>query len=335
MDALSPDQPLRPDEFLTRLRQHSGPELAAVDGCIRRWLDSDVPLIREVGEHLIRAGGKRLRPLMVLLVAGALGARGEVPVTLAAIIEFIHTATLLHDDVVDESDLRRGRQTANAVYGNAASVLVGDFLYSRSFQMMVSLGLPRVMEILADTTNAIAEGEVLQLIAIRDPDFGESRYYEVIRRKTAILFAAAARLGVVAAGQSATLEQQLATAGLELGMAFQIADDALDYSGEVGQIGKNLGDDLAQGKLTLPLLLALKRAEAAAAARLRQILDARDRERLPEVVQLIRESDALAGTLAQARTHAAAAREGFAALPDSAERDLLLGLCDFALARDH
>ncbi|PKM05992.1 MAG: octaprenyl-diphosphate synthase, partial [Gammaproteobacteria bacterium HGW-Gammaproteobacteria-5] len=244
-------------------------DMAAVNTLIRQQLASDVVLINQIGEHIIGAGGKRLRPMLVLLAAKALGYQGHEHVNLAAIIEFIHTATLLHDDVVDESDLRRGRKTANALWGNAASVLVGDFLYSRSFQMMVGLHRMAVMQVLADTTNAIAEGEVLQLLHVNNPDVDEAAYQRVIERKTAILFAAATRLGALLAGANTATQEAMADYGMHLGLAFQIADDVLDYTADAQALGKNLGDDLAEGKATLPVIHAIAHADAGSRARLR------------------------------------------------------------------
>ena len=238
-----------------------GDDMQAVDRALRQALDSDVFLIRQVAEHIVGGGGKRLRPALLLLVAGATGYRGSDQHVLAAVVEMIHTATLLHDDVVDESDLRRGHATANAAFGNAASVLVGDFLYSRAFQMMVGVSRMRVLEILADATNAIAEGEVLQLMNAGDADLTETAYIDVIQRKTARLFEAAARLGAVLGGADAPLEDALARYGMHMGTAFQLVDDLLDYSGDATAIGKNLGDDLAEGKMTLPLIRALATGE--------------------------------------------------------------------------
>src|SRR5687767_6541983 len=230
-------------------------DLARVDTLIRRRLESDVALVRQVAEYLVGSGGKRLRPAILLLSCGALGHRSEARLPLAAVVEFIHTATLLHDDVVDASDLRRGRHTANAAFGNAAAVLVGDFLYSRAFQMMVEADDMRVMQVLAEATNTIAAGEVMQLMGSHDPEVDEEHYLEVIRRKTAKLFEAAARLGGVLAGAPA-FEESLAAYGRHVGTAFQLIDDVLDYSGDAGEIGKSLGDDLAEGKPTLPLIYA-------------------------------------------------------------------------------
>src|SRR5438105_3769263 len=235
-------------------------DMRRVDELIAARLESDVALVRKVAEYLVAAGGKRLRPALLLLACGALGYRGEARLSAAAVIEFIHTATLLHDDVVDESDLRRGRPTSNAAFGNASSVLVGDFLYSRSFQMMVDVGSMRVMRILADATNRIAEGEVLQLMNIHDPTVDEARYLRVVECKTATLFEAAARIGAVLCGAEAPLEQACARYGATLGTAFQIIDDVLDYDGDPHEIGKRVGDDLREGKATLPVIHALRQA---------------------------------------------------------------------------
>ncbi len=236
------------------------PDMQRVDALIRRRLASDVLLVNQVAEHIVAGGGKRLRPMLVLLAARAAGYRGDDHVQAAAIVEFIHTATLLHDDVVDDSDLRRGRSTANSIWGNSASILVGDYLYSRAFQMMVELDRMRIMQVMADTTNAIAEGEVLQLMHLNNPDTDEAAYRRVIERKTAVLFAAATRLGAILAGLPREQEDQLASFGMELGFAFQIADDVLDYVADAQALGKNLGDDLAEGKATLPVIHALAQA---------------------------------------------------------------------------
>ncbi|GMU44693.1 MAG: geranylgeranyl pyrophosphate synthase [Lysobacterales bacterium] len=309
-------------------------DMARVDALIRHELRSDVVLINQIGDHIVGAGGKRLRPLLVLLSART---NVEEPQTgaiaLAAIIEFIHTATLLHDDVVDESGLRRGRQTANALWGNAASVLVGDFLYSRAFQMMVGLDRMTIMRVLADTTNAIAEGEVLQLLHMGDPDLTEARYFEVIRRKTAILFAAACRLGGLVAGLDDSRQDALHRYGMALGIAFQIADDVLDYVGDAAAIGKNLGDDLAEGKTTLPLIIAQRRAGTAQVEVLRSAIRKGDRSALPAVIAAIRDTDALEGAIAQAREHAAAARRELQSLSSSVWRNALADLADYSVQR--
>ncbi|MEO8922119.1 MAG: polyprenyl synthetase family protein [Caldimonas sp.] len=307
--------------------------MAAVDALIRTRLASDVVLINQVAEHIIGGGGKRLRPMLHLIAARAAGYAGRSHVQLAALIEFIHTSTLLHDDVVDESDLRRGRQTANAVWGNAASVLVGDFLYSRSFQMMVELGSMRVMRILADTTNRIAEGEVLQLLNIGNPDTGEQAYLDVIERKTAVLFAAATQLGAVLAGLPADQEDALARYGLDLGFAFQIADDVLDYVSDAGTLGKNIGDDLAEGKPTLPLIVAIARSEPAQAARLRRAIESGGLDALDEVLAAIHATGALDASLAHARMYSQRARSALAALSASDARDALAALADYAVDR--
>jgi octaprenyl-diphosphate synthase len=310
-------------------------DMAAVDALIRARLASDVVLINQIAEHIIGGGGKRLRPILVLLAAQAMGYQGRHHVLLAAVVEFIHTATLLHDDVVDESDLRRGRKTANALWGNAASVLVGDFLYSRSFQMMVEADDMRVMRILADTTNRIAEGEVLQLLNIHNPDVDEAAYLRVIERKTAVLFSAATRLGGLLGGVPAAHEEALASYGLNLGFAFQIADDVLDYVSDAGTLGKNIGDDLAEGKATLPLIYALERAEPAQAASLRRAIETGGLDSLDNIVAAIRDSGALelARTRAQGFAHAAIA--ALSTLPQSAARDALHVLSDYALRRSH
>lgn len=308
-------------------------DMAAVDALIRTRLASDVVLINQVAEHIIGGGGKRLRPTLHVLAARAAGYDGAQHPQLAAVIEFIHTSTLLHDDVVDESNLRRGRKTANAVWGNAASVLVGDFLYSRSFQMMVELDSMRIMRILADTTNRIAEGEVLQLLNIGNPDTSEQAYLDVIERKTAVLFAAATRLGAVLAGLPAAQEDALARYGLDLGYAFQIADDVLDYASDAGTLGKNIGDDLAEGKPTLPLIIAIERSAPAQAAMLKQAIQSGGLAALDEVLAAIHATDALDASRERAHAYARSAREALCALPASDARDALGALADYAVDR--
>lgn len=309
-------------------------DIAAVDQLIRTELRSDVVLINRIGEHIISAGGKRLRPLLVLLAARACKlSDGDAAVRLAAVVEFIHTATLLHDDVVDESELRRGRQTANALWGNAASVLVGDFLYSRAFQLMVGLDRMAVMRLMADTTNAIAEGEVLQLLHMGDPDVDEQRYLEVVRRKTAVLFAAGCQLGAIAASQDSARQQALYRYGMALGIAFQIADDVLDYTGNAQQIGKQLGDDLAEGKMTLPLILAQRRGSPEQVDTIRTAICDQRREALTAVVHAIRETDALDGALEQAQQYADEAQAALADLEPGSYRDALADLARFAVCR--
>ncbi|MBW8809624.1 polyprenyl synthetase family protein [Lysobacter capsici] len=310
-------------------------DMAAVDALIRRRLASDVVLINQVAEYIVGAGGKRLRPMLLLLAAGALNHRGPDAHQLAAVVEFIHTATLLHDDVVDESDLRRGRKTANAVWGNAASVLVGDFLYSRSFQLMVELDRLEVMKILADTTNAIAEGEVLQLLHVRNPDTDEAAYLRVIERKTAVLFAAATRLGAVLAGADAQVQQRLHDYGMALGYAFQIADDVLDYASDAQTLGKNLGDDLAEGKATLPLIHAIAHSDDATRARLRAAVEHGDTDAMPEVLAAIRATGGLDYSRRRAEDYADAADAALEGLEDNDYTAALRGLARYAVSRDH
>ena len=310
-------------------------DMAAVDALIRRRLASDVVLINQVAEHIIAAGGKRLRPMLLLLAARALGHQGADAHQLAAVVEFIHTSTLLHDDVVDESDLRRGRKTANALWGNAASVLVGDFLYSRSFQMMVELDRMEVMQVLADTTNRIAEGEVLQLLHVRNPDVDEAAYLRVIERKTAVLFAAATRLGALLAGADEATQQRLHDYGLHLGHAFQIADDVLDYSADEAALGKHLGDDLAEGKATLPLIHAMAHSDAATRARLRSIVEQGDIDALPEVIAAIHAQGSLDYSRARATEYARAAEAALDGLDGNDALAALHGLARYATDRDH
>lgn len=316
-------------------------DMARVDALIRRRLASDVVLINQVAEHIVAAGGKRLRPMLLLLAAAACGKRdadgdgvGADAHQLAAVVEFIHTSTLLHDDVVDESDLRRGRSTANAVWGNAASVLVGDFLYSRSFQLMVELDSMEVQRILADTTNRIAEGEVLQLLHVRNPDTDEDAYLRVIERKTAVLFAAATRLGAVLAGADAATCDALHDYGLNLGYAFQIADDVLDYSADEAALGKHLGDDLAEGKATLPLIHAMAHADEAVRALLRRAIEEGDAGAMPTVLEAIAAARSLDYSLARAHDYAEAAEAALDGLEDGPHVAALRGLARYAISRD-
>jgi octaprenyl-diphosphate synthase len=320
---------------LEQLQKLLAADMQAVDQVIRDRLHSDVVLVKQVAEYIIGGGGKRLRPALVLLSAGALGYQGTTHHTLAAVVEFIHTATLLHDDVVDESALRRGQPTANTLFGNAASVLVGDFVYSRAFQMMVSAGDMRVLEVLADATNVIAEGEVLQLMNCRNADIDEESYLRVIRYKTAKLFEAAGRLGAILAGASAETERALATYGSHLGTAFQLIDDVLDYSGEAGVIGKNIGDDLAEGKPTLPLIYAMRKGTAEQAALVRRAVSTEGLAELEGVLAAIRGSGALEYTQRQAQAEADAARDALSAIPASQYRDSLIQLASFAVTRSH
>ena len=315
------------------LKPAIGADMAAVDRVLRTSLASDVALIRQVAEYIIAGGGKRLRPAVLLLAASACGYRGEAHHTLAAVIEMIHTATLLHDDVVDESSLRRGHATANAEFGNAAAVLVGDFLYSRAFQLMVGVDRMRVLAIMADATNVIAEGEVLQLMHAGDAALTETAYFEVIRRKTAKLFEAAGRLGAVLGAAGDAPEESLAAYGLHLGTAFQIMDDVLDYSGDAAAIGKNLGDDLAEGKMTLPLIRALEVGNAKDAALIRHAIGGGGLTDFRPVVDTLERTGALAYARERAIGASRAAAASLAVLPPSAAAASLLQLATFASDR--
>jgi octaprenyl-diphosphate synthase len=309
--------------------------MQAVNLVIREQLRSEVALVNQISEYIIGAGGKRIRPALVLLFANAFGYRGSHQHTLAAIIEFIHTATLLHDDVVDESSLRRGRETANALFGNAASVLVGDFLYSRAFQMMVGIGNMRVMRILADATNVIAEGEVLQLLNMHDPDLTEDSYLQVIRSKTAKLFEAATELGALVAGASDPEIEAAAEYGRSLGTAFQLIDDVLDYSGNAADIGKNVGDDLREGKPTLPLIYVMQNGTPAQRQLVRTCIESGDAGHFAEILQAISSSGALDYTKRAAERAAQRAAEAIVGLPHGQFKDSLLQLCAFAVDRNH
>ncbi len=323
---------------LPRIQALAAADMASVDALIRTRLASDVVLINQVSEHIVSAGGKRLRPMLVVLAGQATATGGRTGADhhqLAAIVEFIHTSTLLHDDVVDESDLRRGRSTANAIWGNAASVLVGDFLYSRSFQLMVELDRMEVMQVLADTTNRIAEGEVLQLLHVRNPDTDEAAYLRVIERKTAVLFAAGTRLGALASGADAATQQALYDYGMNLGYAFQIADDVLDYTADAADLGKNLGDDLAEGKATLPLIHAMAGSDAATRERLRAIVQDGDSTSMPEVLAAIHATGGLDYSRRRAMDYAVAAEAALAGLPESEALAALRGLARYAVERTH
>jgi octaprenyl-diphosphate synthase len=309
------------------------PEMQAVDRVIRESLHSDVLLVRQVAEHIIASGGKRLRPALVILSAGAFGYSGIAHHRLAAIVEFIHTATLLHDDVVDQSSLRRGRATSNAVFGNAASVLVGDFVYSRAFQMMIEVGQMRVLEVLAEATNVIAEGEVLQLMNCHNADVDEAGYLQVIRCKTAKLFEAATRLGAVISGASAHDEKAMTDYGMHLGTAFQLIDDVLDYSGSATEMGKNVGDDLAEGKPTLPLICAMRNGSPEQSAQVREAIECGGIVDLNSILEAIRYTGALDYARAQAQDEARLARDALGHLPRSSQLDCLLELTRFAVDR--
>jgi len=307
----------------------------AMDEVIRVKLHSDVVLVRQVGEYIINSGGKRLRPALVILSAGTFGYTGKHHHNLAAIIEFIHTATLLHDDVVDASELRRSKATANALFGNAASVLVGDFLYSRAFQMMVEVDNMRIMQVLADATNTIAEGEVLQLLNCRNPDVNEENYLQVIRYKTAKLFEAATRLGAILCNATPAEEESMAAYGMHLGTAFQLTDDMLDYSGDYHDTGKNLGDDLAEGKPTLPLIYAMKTGSKEQATIVRNAIKQGGEGCLQAVLEVIQMTDALGYARQKAEAESCMASAEISSLPNSNYKECLLQLATFAVARNY
>jgi octaprenyl-diphosphate synthase len=328
---------------LTQIRDLVGSDLAAVDQVIRTRLDSAVPLVSQVAEHIVAGGGKRLRPLVVVLSAhAAAGGRplgGDQHIQAAGFVEFIHTATLLHDDVVDHSSMRRGRDTANALFGNEASVLVGDFVYSRAFQMMAAIGVQRVMEIMAEATNVIAEGEVLQLMNAQDPDTTEQRYLEVIHRKTAKLFEAGAEVAAVLAGGSLQVQRALAAYGQRLGVAFQLIDDVLDYRSDPATRGKNLGEDLAEGKMTLPLIHALRHATGSDRDLIRTAVERAGDEAAPEqdlgrVVACIERSGGLEYARERALLESHAAAAALAPLEKTPYRDALAALAEVAVGRD-
>lgn len=308
-------------------------DMRAVDTLIRDSLRSDVNLVSQVAEYIVASGGKRLRPLIVLLAAKALGYAGRMHINAAAIIEFIHTATLLHDDVVDHSERRRGRDTANTVFGNQATVLVGDFLYSRAFQMMVDIGSMRVMQILADATNTIAAGEVMQLMNVHDPNVTEENYRMVIYRKTARLFEAGAQIAAVLAERSTAEESAMVTYGRSLGTAFQLVDDALDYDASPDELGKNLGDDLAEGKPTLPLIYAMNRGSAADRAMIRQAIEEGGIDKLPEIQAVIESTGALQYTAARAQEAADLAIDALSGIPDSEYKEALVAIAEFSVRR--
>ncbi len=318
-----------------QIRALIGEDLAAVNETIRRRLASDVVLIDQISRHIIHSGGKRLRPMLVLLCARACDYKGNQHIPAAAIIEFIHTATLLHDDVVDASTLRRGSQTANSLWGNQASVLVGDFLYSRSFQMMVNIGSMRVMEVLADATNTIAEGEVLQLINCHEPETTEEQYLKVIYRKTAKLFEAGGQISAILADQSHSIEQALTSYGTNLGTAFQLIDDVLDYSASPAETGKNLGDDLAEGKPTLPLIYAMRKGTRAQREMIAEAIETGGLDRLKEITAAVESTGAIHYTAQLARARAEAALDALTELPESIYKDGLNALTEFAVERTH
>ncbi len=308
-------------------------DFTSVNQLIIDKLHSDVDLVENIGHYLVEAGGKRLRPLLVLLTANALGYQGKDHLSLAAIIEFIHTATLLHDDVVDVSSLRRGRPTANAQWGNAPSVLVGDFLYSRAFQMMVAIGSMDVMAILSDTTNVIAEGEVQQLVNAKDPKVNEENYFRVIDKKTAILFAAACEVGAVISNASPAQREALKTYGRKVGVAFQLVDDALDYTGDAETLGKNVGDDLAEGKPTLPLIHAMRTGTQEQAEVIANAIRQGDASQLPAILEIVQATGGMTYTLDCARQQVRDALEQLTHLPENRFTDALRQLAEFSLAR--
>jgi octaprenyl-diphosphate synthase len=309
------------------------PEMEEVNAVIHRRLSSQVALVNQISHYIVQAGGKRVRPLLLLLVARALGHNTPYRHEMAAVVEFIHTATLLHDDVVDESELRRGRQTANAMFGNAASVLVGDFLYSRAFQMMVSTDRMRVLEVLADATNIIAEGEVLQLMNMHDPDISVADYLKVIEYKTAKLFEASARLGAVICDAPQAVEDACAAYGRAVGTAFQLVDDLLDYEGTTAELGKNIGDDLREGKPTLPLLEAMSRGTAEQREMIRNAIIHGEVERMPDIVAVVKATGALEATREAAVAQAEAAKAHLAVLPESVFKESLLQLAIHSVHR--
>ena len=310
-------------------------DISAINRHIENQIESDVPMIREIGRYIVDAGGKRLRPITLLLAARSLGYQGTAHIDLGAVIEFIHTATLLHDDVIDKSDLRRGRKTTNAVWGNAASVLVGDFLYSRAFEMMVAVNRMAVMQIMAATTNRISEGEVLQLLNTHSPKVNETDYLETITRKTAKLFESAAQIGALLANAAPATESALAEFGINIGISFQIIDDALDYRPKKDSIGKNTGDDLADGKMTLPLIHALRICSSNDKELIQAAIKAGDRSKFDAIVSIIESTDSLAYTSRLARTYAAQAQQALELLPPSEYRKALSKLAEFAVSRTY
>lgn len=320
---------------ITTVKELVHNDLKAVNDLITKSLESDVALINQLGHYIVNSGGKRMRPIIVLLCARALGYNGTTHHNLATIIEFIHTATLLHDDVVDASELRRGRETANAIWGNEASVLVGDFLYSRSFELMVEINNLKIMDILAHTTNQIAEGEVLQLMNCNDPKTTETRYLDVINRKTAKLFEAAAQLGAVVAAANPEIEQTMAAYGMHLGCAFQLIDDVLDYSASSEQIGKNVGDDLAEGKPTLPLIRAMQTCPDAEKKILEQAIINNDKNKIGMIIGIINNTDAISYTTNKAKIESTSAIKAIEMLPSSQYKEALTTIAEYTVSRTY
>jgi octaprenyl-diphosphate synthase len=325
----------QPSNAIASIRRLVEEETDAVDRLILRELQSDVVLINQIGHYIVNSGGKRLRPMLLLLAAKALNCNDPHIITLAAVVEFIHTATLLHDDVVDESTLRRGRETANALWGNSASVLVGDYLYSRSFELMVSVRNLRIMDLLSHTTTAIAEGEVLQLLNCNNPATTEQKYLDVISRKTAILFSAAVQLAAVLAGVPEPVERALRAYGLHLGIAFQLIDDALDYRATPEELGKNLGDDLADGKPTLPLIYALENCNESQADILRRAIGEGDRDAFLDVLEIVNSTDSISYTSRRAVEEADRAIDALSLLPDSPYKEALANVAKFSVERSY
>lgn len=310
-------------------------DMSAVDSMIQSRLQSDVVLINQLGHYIINSGGKRLRPALAILCARACGYKNEQHINLATIIEFIHTATLLHDDVVDNSDMRRGRETANNLWGNEASVLVGDFLYTRSFEMMVEMDSMRLMKILSHTTNVIAEGEVLQLLNCNDADTSEESYLEVIHHKTAKLFEAAGQLGAVISASSPEIESAMSNYAMHLGSAFQLVDDLLDYSESSETIGKNIGDDLAEGKPTLPLIYAMRQGSPEQAQIIREAIEQGQRDKINEIISIIEQTGAIEYTAQAARNEVQQAKNSLSIIDESDYKQALIGLADFSVNRTY
>lgn len=321
------------NNFILEIKTLLSDELQAVDSFIEQHLSSELLLIDQLGHHIIHSGGKRLRPILVLLSARCFKYQGDKHIPLAALVEFIHTATLLHDDVVDESELRRGNETANAIWGNEASVLVGDFLFSRSFQIMVDVGSLTILRILSDVTNTLASGEVMQLMNCHQPDTAQETYMQVIEDKTASLFAAASQIGAIISEQPQPIQQAMYDFGLHLGLAFQLVDDALDYSSDADTLGKNIGDDLAEGKPTLPLIHAIKHGSEPQRKVIQQAIVDGGLEQLASIQETIASTKAIEYTYELAKTHVDKAKTALQALPESDYRQALLDLADFALAR--
>lgn len=325
-----------PETFtLDSLKLFTSADMQRVNEVIEQHLSSEVVLINQLSQHIIHSGGKRLRPMLVMLAAKACGYKGQNDALLAAIIEFIHTATLLHDDVVDESEMRRGEQTASSIWGNEAAVLVGDYLYSRAFQLMVMAESMQIMNLMADTTNTIAQGEVLQLLNINDPDTTEEKYHQVIYNKTACLFEAACKTGSIITNSPEECAEALGKFGKHLGIAFQLVDDALDYEADSAELGKNVGDDLAEGKPTLPLIYAMQKGTQSQRDVIRQAIEKGGLDKIEEITSIIEQTGALAYTHKQAIEHAQIAKESITSLPDSESKQALLFLADYAVERSY